>query len=147
MTPEDAYSLSLLALCIYREARGEPFAAKRGVASVVRNRVQHPGWWGKSYASVISKRAQFSAMTIPGDPNLVVWPREDEPAWKDCLAIAAATILGNAPDNTNGATHYFAPKSLPFVPKWAQDPADSGKINEILVTVRIGAHVFMVLPA
>ena len=48
-------------------------------------------------------------------------------------------------DNTNGADHYLAPTALPVLPKWAADPADPAKLNEALVTARIGNHVFMKL--
>jgi N-acetylmuramoyl-L-alanine amidase len=62
----------LLALAIYREARGEDLAAKIAVGCVIRNRVQHPSWYGRSWFEVITKPYQFSSFNL-GEPNSIVF--------------------------------------------------------------------------
>jgi len=62
---------ALLALMLWREARGESDEAKIAVAHTVVNRVAHPGWWGRTVDDVIAKKWQYSSMTDPGDPQLV----------------------------------------------------------------------------
>ena len=145
MTPEEAYDLVMVALTIYREAAAEPYDGKRAVASVMRNRWEHPGWWGKTPAGVVTARLQFSAMTAPGDPNLVKWPKPEEQAWKDSLEIATCAVLGVLGDDTKGATHYLNPKSLAKLPEWARDADNPTMVDESKVTTRIGNHVFMKL--
>lgn len=102
MTQGD-YSRALLALCLWREARGEDITTKRAVAWSIMNRVAKPSWWGKTLNAVLVKRWQYSSMTAAADPNLVKWPEENEPAWIDCLFI----VDNMGADPTGGATHYF----------------------------------------
>lgn len=97
----------LLALCIYREARGESFLGKRGVGCTVRNRVNARSYFGHDYPSVILKPWQFSSFNS-NDPNAGVWPIDGEPVWMDCLA-EANNVLGGIDDVSNGAVFYFSP--------------------------------------
>ena len=97
--------LSLLALCCYREARGETIFAKRAVCHVIKNRTLKPGWWGNDWKSVILKPFQFSSFNS-FDPNINVWPGDNEASWTDCLAAASAVMVGDDPDSTEGATYY-----------------------------------------
>ena len=105
MTNAD-YHKALLAIVIWREARGEPLAGKIGVACVIRNRVNAdkvgPGRW----TAVITERFQFSSMTAPGDPTLVEWPQDNDPSWLVCMIVAEGVYNGTTPDNTFGATLY-----------------------------------------
>ena len=107
---KDSTNVVLMALTIWREARGESFDARTGVAFVIRNRVQKPCWWGKTWLQVCFRRWQFSGVTATGDPNLIKWPREDNIAdwksWEDCYLIADKVYRGNLSDPTCGATHY-----------------------------------------
>lgn len=96
---------ALVALCCFREARGEPLAGKKGVCFVIRNRTLHPGWWGHDWASVILRPFQFSSFNV-NDPNDKVWPQEDDPAWTDSLAAASAVMFGDETDLTGGACWY-----------------------------------------
>lgn len=96
----------LLALCCYREARGEPTEGKRGVCHVVNNRRLNPGWWGSTWSSVILKAWQFSSFNA-NDPNHEVWPADDDKIWNECLTIAVAVVSGSDPDPTDGAQYYY----------------------------------------
>jgi spore germination cell wall hydrolase CwlJ-like protein len=121
---------SALALVLWREAQGEPYAGKLAIANVIRNRVlatHLPDQW----EDVIEARWQFSSMNaswpvadeakhgplpdwflkkhknnIIVDPTLVSWPKQPDQAFEDCMAIATAVFSGAATDNTGGATHY-----------------------------------------
>src|SRR5271169_2984705 len=91
----------LLALAIYREARGEDRAAKIAVGCVIRNRVQHPSWYGRTWFEVITKPYQFSSFNL-GEPNSTVFGSPNDPAWQDSAA-AALSVMGGAADPTGGA--------------------------------------------
>lgn len=111
----------LLALCIYREARGEDDQAKLAVGCVVRNRVQHPSWYGKTWFEVITKPYQFSSFNR-GEVNSIVFGDANDRAWRKCVDVAVQ-VLQDAPDPTGGATYYYD-KSLDRVnkpPKWAAE--------------------------
>ena len=59
--------LVMLALAVYREARGEIPTAQIGVAWCIRNRVENPKWWGKDYLNCLFKKWQISSLTDPKD--------------------------------------------------------------------------------
>ena len=124
----DLSDLSLMALCCYREARGEPFDGKRGVCHVIANRAAKPGWWGRDVPSVILKPWQFSSFNTT-DPNSLIWPLDNDPAWTQCLAAAAGILVGQDPDLTSGATYYHD-ISIPFPKAWG---AESGYVNTLIV--------------
>jgi N-acetylmuramoyl-L-alanine amidase len=104
---EELDDAHLLALCIYREARGETFLGKRGVGCTVRNRVNAQSYFGRSYSAVILKPWQFSSFNA-NDPNSDVWPVDGEPVWVECMA-EANDVLAGCDDVTNGALFYFSP--------------------------------------
>jgi N-acetylmuramoyl-L-alanine amidase len=107
----------LLALCIWREARGTKTEAKFAVGCSIRNRVNHPCWWGKDYRSVILKPWQYSSFN-EGDPNETQFPFESELIWNVCLEIAQEVMDGQA-DTTQGATSYFDKSLDSHPPSWA----------------------------
>ena len=127
----EAFSLSMLALCIWREARSEPDEGLIAVGCVMRERVNNPKWWGDSYLSVITKRWQFSSMTDPGDPQLGAYPREDDPVFLRCLEIAEYVMDGSLEHPAPTATHYYADYIL--APNWAS----KGQFIK-----KIGRHLF-----
>lgn len=96
----------LLALCIWREARGESLDAKIGVARTVINRCQVKG---QGFPSTISenilKPGQFSSFN-EGDPNSTKYPEHDDPSWRDSLKAAQES---GASDPILGAVFYFSP--------------------------------------
>jgi hypothetical protein len=67
-------------------------------------------WWGGSVVEVITKNYQYSSMTAPGDSQLRVWPRENDPQWAAIAAEVEALTDGTVGVQTD-ATHYF---SLPL---------------------------------
>jgi spore germination cell wall hydrolase CwlJ-like protein len=121
VTPENYAALpdrDLMALCVWREARGEEILGKRGVAHVILNRVNNPSWWGNSIQSVILKARQFSSFN-PGDPNETRWPLDDDPSFMDCQWVCNGVLQATDEDITNGAEFYYD-ISIP-APSWAAD--------------------------
>jgi spore germination cell wall hydrolase CwlJ-like protein len=123
---------SMLALMIWREARGETMEGKIAVGFTVLNRVAHPGWWGHDVAQVIGARWQYSSMTDPRDPQLTAWPTASDALFLDCLRVADEVLAGSVDNPVPGADSYYA-VSMPTPPKWA-DPAKFVK--------QIGRHLF-----
>src|SRR5882757_10602632 len=103
----DLSDLSLLELCVYREARGEGPEGKRGVAHVIRNRV-YSGirWWGSDWHSVILHPWQFSSFNA-SDPNSRHWPSDTDPSFAECCEAVIPVYNGVDEDLTDGATFYF----------------------------------------
>ena len=134
MTPADMYSVVLLALCIWREARGELYDAKTGVAWTIKNRVAKPGWWGHSWVSVILQPWQFSSFNH-NDPNSGKFPTEADPSWQDSLDVAYKVFNDAIPDPTGGATSYFDKSMDSDPPKWSSDGSN-------VKTVDLGALHF-----
>ena len=116
-----AYPFTLLALCIWREARGESSTTKLAVAWSIRNRVSKGGWWGNTWLTVILKPWQYSSFNA-NDPNAKLLPGPSDPSWFDSLN-AANDVFDNpaSPDPTNGATSYFDKSLDSNPPSWAID--------------------------
>jgi hypothetical protein len=112
----------ILARAIFGEARGESDEGRIAVGWVIRNRVEDENsrkrWrWGAGYHGVILQRGQFSAFN-PRDRNrpFVEDPLRtdnelDRIAWRRCYEIAGQILNNTLNDPTNGATHFFSPKS------------------------------------
>jgi len=128
MTP---YAQVLIALCCWREARGEGAAGMRGVAWVIRNRAAKPGWWGHSLAEVVTCKNQFSSLTAHGDLQLGLWPAETDPRWLQALQSAQEAILVDIPeqDPTQGATYYYDATLDNHPPSWATDGRTVHTVN------------------
>ena len=119
--------LTLLALCCYREARGESFDGKRAVCHVIKNRTLKPSWWGHDWQSVILKPFQFSSFN-PDDINNEVWPKDESPAWAECMAAASAIHSGMDEDLTEGATYYYD-TSIQWPKAWGSPSCYANTLN------------------
>lgn len=133
---KDFARLYVLALCIWREARGETFRGKMLVGATIRNRVEDKRW-PNTYEGVITQRLQFSAFN-PNDPNAVKYPSTsplehppEDTAWLGCLQAAGMILASHTTATT--ANHYHV-KTI--TPNWH----DESKIVD-----REGAHVFLEL--
>lgn len=112
------YEQIMLALLLWREARGETYQAKVAVAFSVLNRVQHPKWWGTTLGAVIAKKWQYSSMAAPGDPNLIQYPLPQDVSFHDCLTVVDGVLTGKGVKNlVLGADSYYDTSIPP--PKWA----------------------------
>ncbi len=95
------------ALCLWKEARGEPLAAKVAQVWVQRNRVEAHWIHDECYQDVASHPYQFSGMTAPGDPNLAKLPESSDLAWRACLAVVEMVMVATPEqDSTQGAVFY-----------------------------------------
>ena len=115
-----------LALCVWREARGETLLGKMLVAQTIENRVIDPRW-PDTYVGVITQPFQFSAFN-KSDPNVTAYPAETDRAWPDC--VAAADLVLAAPSPLTAANHYH---TTGVTPAWKQDDK---------IVSREGHHVF-----
>ncbi len=134
-----AYDRMMVALCVWREARGESDAAMRGVAWVVRNRIADTRWPGSGHGVVLQPR-QFSAFNV-GDVNAVKFPNERDAAdWRAWLRVLDAVddvfgfgvervAPGADADPTKGANHYHSiPDGRPL-PGWARREAETLRLG------------------
>lgn len=103
------WSNAILALTLWREARGEGREGMYAVLCVIRNR-------GGDLIAQVEKKWQFSSLTAPGDPMLVQWPLVGDPQFT--VSMDLVTNVATLPDITNGATHYFNPSVV--LPTWAK---------------------------
>lgn len=128
-----AADVDLLARTIWGEARGETIEGRIAVANVVMNRVADPRWPG-SVRGVVLQPKQFSAWN-EDDPNRrqLLEVTDENPVFRECLAVAQAAVDGQLEDLTGGANHYFA--TWIDLPDWARSMAG---------TVAIGAHRFLI---
>jgi len=120
LTANDYYPVILLALCIWREARGEPFDAKTAVAWSIRNRVNRPRWWGHTFESCILMPYQYSSFNR-NDPNSAKLPVSSDPNWTDALTIAIDVYLPTPTlgDKSCGADSYYDRSLDGCPPEWA----------------------------
>jgi hypothetical protein len=124
-------TLDILALCVWREARGEQDAGQRGVAHVCRNRTFVPFWWNGQkagdYHAVILQPYQFSSFNW-GDPNEIKWPDDNDPSFLACKHNSMWVPCGVDEDNTDGATDYYD-TSIPFPPSWGNQADYENTLN------------------
>lgn len=106
-------NVAILALTLFREARGGSQPGMASVANVVMNRVRKNGTDAQTECL---KKWQFSSMTAPSDPQLERGPNAlnatEWSAYLLSLQIAQFAIEGNLPDKTGGATLYYNPAAI-----------------------------------
>ncbi len=112
MTVQD---IAIRALCAWRENRGGGHAGMQSVINVLNNRAAERN---TSVYTEAVKRLQFSSMTAPGDPNLVLFPTETDAEFLDALEMMRQVADGELQDLTIGSTSYFA-TSMKVPPPWA----------------------------
>ena len=113
---QDYAEITFMALCIWREARGESMVGKAAVAHSIMNRVRRPKWWGRTVMEVLFKKWQYSSLTDPNDPQLTKWPANDA-LWRECMTIAHDVYYGLM-DNPSPSSDSYHDVSIPS-PKWA----------------------------
>lgn len=131
-------ALTLLAMAIFGEARGQSREAKFAVASVIRNRrVADITFWKHGpgptdWHRVILHPFAFSSF-LKSDPNAVKMlnplKHERRAVWEDCCIVAEAVFAGEAEDMTHGCDHYFDDSIRS--PKWAAPEKFVTKIDRL----------------
>jgi N-acetylmuramoyl-L-alanine amidase len=143
MMPPIFDDLDVMARTVYGEARGEIEAGKIAVAWVIRNRASkaneyrlarakpHPLFGDGTIRAACQWPSQFSCWNKndPMQPKLIA-ARTAQLA--ECLQAAYGVLIGEFPDPTGAALHYYA-ASMPEPPKWAASLAPCAAI---------GAHRF-----
>lgn len=141
MKLDELTDVELVAATIAGEARGESITGQIAVGCTIRNRVNHPGWWGKSWRGVVLAHATVSGREIyqfscwhPDDPNRAFIDsidfRHPDTLTDQLLWIAVGVYLNKITDITNGANHYHA---IYADPSWKN-------IDKIVFTA--GKHIF-----
>ena len=125
------YFESLLAICMWRESRGEGGAGMIAVGCVIRNRVHD---WSQDWRKVIVGANQFSSMTIQNDPNTVLYPLDTDVVFP----LAHGIFDGTTPDPTGGA-HFYANEAA-ITSDWYRKQIMENVEHPI--TVVIGKHTF-----
>lgn len=127
--------IDTIARTIWAEARGEGRLGMAAVGCVIRNRADHPRWWGRDLVSVCRAPSQFSCWNAddPQRPRLLAVTAADA-AFASALALAAAVVDRSQPDLTGGADSYA--NLAVCHPAWAR-----GRVP----TAVIGAHSFFAL--
>jgi len=124
-----ACELFLLALTVWREARGESEEAQAAVAHSILTRANHPSWWGNDIVSVITKRWQYSSITDPRDPQLTNWPHLADPSWEKAISIAEGVLSGTIPNPSPEADSYYDTSIPP--PYWTKTSQQIAKIGRL----------------
>ena len=119
------YDIGISALCAWRENRGGGRTGMQSVLNVLVNRSQRSG---ASIAIEATRRYQFSSMTAPGDPQLVLYPEANDPQFATALALAEQAAQGQLADITGGATFYFA-DTMKDPPSWAASMTQTASIE------------------
>lgn len=137
--PHDDDDMKSLALCAWKEARGEGVYGMQAVMWVCVNRSQAPGF-PKSLHDVIYGKNQFTSMSRPDDPQFNLAPPENDTSWLGALVVANQVLQGVLQDVTRGAQYYA---NLAAIDKggWF-DRHILGDPARHPVTATIGHHTF-----
>ena len=136
--------INMLALCLYREARGEGLDGMTAVACVIHNRVTK---WKQTWKQVIMGKNQFTSMSVPSDSQFNLVPEISDKLWKAALNIAEMVYTGEVDDPTKGALYYG---NMPVIAAIDAKVGHagwfvrniSGKPGEHPETVTLGRHTF-----
>lgn len=117
---ENLSDLTLLELCVWREAQNQGHEGMRAVAWSIAHRVGKPCWWGHDWKTVILKPWQYSSFNL-SDPNNRKWPSDVDPFFATACDVCTRIYLGaDTDDLTDGATHYYD-TSITFPKAWGSE--------------------------
>lgn len=137
----DANSRDRLIRTVIGEAAGEGPAGWAAVAHVIKNRADS-GKWGDPYEggllNTLSAPKQF-AVWNQGDPagQLAMKYKAGDPVYDRIGAVVDSVFDGSTPDPTNGATHYYATKSM-APPSWAAGQRGQQIGNQTFYRIPLG---------
>lgn len=120
----DDDDIYLMAQVVFAESRAEPYQGKVAVASVILNRLLHPGF-PKSVEGIIKQRGAFSCVK---NGKLTVIPTEE------CYDAVYEALKGKDP--TGAAVFFYNPRIA--TSKWMKNVRKSN-------VKPIGNHVFFVV--
>jgi len=117
---------------IIGEAKNQNDVGKRAVAGVIRNRANGAG---QSYKDIVLAKSQFEPWSHTKTRNYITGIGKDSPLYQQIAQTVLPVLRGEAPDPTNGATHFYAPKAQKALGRPTPD-FDNGK------GIDIGDHRF-----
>ena len=131
------YERVMLALCLWREARGETIECQEWIAWSILNRCRK-GWWNPSGTLIgaIVHPFQYSSMTDPGDRQLAKFPTyskrdgewiPDQALMQIFWVVNQIMLPGGNP--ATDADSYYDDSIDP--PAWATPENARGKIGRI----------------
>jgi len=126
VTLQEQADVAFSALCLWREARSEPREGKIAVMWSIMNRLTSPSW-GNTLMAVLFQRLQYSSLTYYLDPQLALWPTDNDASWQEALEIADGVIEAKIENPISGADSYFSDSIVR--PKWASDQTFVKKIG------------------
>lgn len=134
--PTRFYEIFILALMMWREARGQSVAAQLQVGWTVINRVRNPSWWGNNIIAVVSKKWQYSSINAPGDKQLGLWPTIDDLTFDRCIEFAEMLVDNRIPAGQVSFPHadsYYDESLVRAgkLPKWATQDKFAGQIDQL----------------
>lgn len=100
----DPLDCTNVALCVWKEARGEGQLGMKAVLDVIYNRARD---WGKSLHDVVYAKNQFTSMSVPSDPEFNLEPPSGDEQYAFALDITTQMLEMGMGDITHGA-HYYA---------------------------------------
>ena len=123
----DTDDIASLALCAWKEARGEGAEGMTAVMYVVTHRACV--WYKGSIHAAIYAKNQFTSMSVPNDREFNLQPSPDDPQFAYCEAVAhdVLTDTQEVEDPTGGALYYANLNEVTsgwFVEKIVNDPAN-----------------------
>ena len=105
------------------------------VASVIRNRLA-AGGYGRTPYGIVHAPGQFEAWHPPGGTGPALTASPTDASYKQAAALAQGVFSGVVQDQTQGATHFYAPVAQADLnrpaPTWSGTPP----------TASIGGHQF-----
>jgi spore germination cell wall hydrolase CwlJ-like protein len=104
----DEDDLHSVALCAWKEARGDGITAMDAVMHVIANRVGTPGFASDVHGVVYGKN-QFTSMSVPSDPEFNLEPKVGDSLFNYCMSKVAFVMNGTDQDLTMGACYYDNP--------------------------------------
>jgi spore germination cell wall hydrolase CwlJ-like protein len=102
----DDADIHSMALCVWKEARGEGLDGMRAVAHVIKNRVGTPGF-AHTLHDVIYGKNQFTSMSVASDPEFNLIPPAGDSQFAYASAMCPGVLSGSDADITDDA-HYYA---------------------------------------
>lgn len=99
------HDLHSMALCMWKEARGEGMLGMRAVAHVIKNRVGAEGF-PKTLHDVIYQKNAFTSMSVPADPEFNLIPPPGDVQFASCMTLAPLVLNESDIDLTDGARYY-----------------------------------------
>lgn len=103
----DDNDIQSLALCAWKEARGEGVDGMRAVMHVILHRAKqwYLGETGCIHEAVFAKN-QFTSMSVPSDIEFDLRPQIGDTQFNYCMNIARSVLEEKDLDVTHGALYY-----------------------------------------